>query len=120
MAGILLLQERSLDAVEKYREALCFVSQYDKEAFIKVDKLQQIHTLYNLNEVLSNKSYPTPPPTLRDETLKQDLELLQCKYMDKYIVEVHSSMHARQWLLLNLHIFLLDLCCSGRCQKCYQ
>ncbi|GLV41293.1 uncharacterized protein CBL_04817 [Carabus blaptoides fortunei] len=92
MAGILLLQERSLDAVEKYREALCFVSQYDKEAFIKVDKLQQIHTLHNLSEVLGNKCYPTPPPTLRDDTLQQDLQMLQCKYMDKYIVETCAAL----------------------------
>lgn len=80
-----------MEAVSIYREALQIIAEYDKHKFINIDKLQRIHTLYNLNEVLSDKNYPSPPPTLRDDKLLEECELVQRQYMEKYINETRSA-----------------------------
>lgn len=92
MAGILLLKENNLDAIETYRSALQFISQYDKNVFIKIDKLQRIHTLYNLNEILHDPSYAEKaPPTLRDDNLTEECNQIEKQYMEKYITETKNA-----------------------------
>lgn len=92
MAGILLLKQNNLDAVEMYRSALQCISQYDKNEFIKIDKLQRIHTLYNLNEIINDPTYEQkPPPTLRDDKLFEECENVEKKYMEKYILQTKGA-----------------------------
>lgn len=55
----------------------------DSKKGLCVDKLQVIHTLHNLAEVL--ESSPPVPPTLRDHVLREDCISLQEKYMEKYV-----------------------------------
>lgn len=88
MAGISLLKGNSIEAVEKYREALQVISKYDNHAFIKIDTLPKIHTLYNLSDILSDKSYPVAPPTLRDDKLKEECNQFENQYLKQYISEV--------------------------------
>lgn len=92
MAGVLLLQQRYIDAVEKYRLALWYTSEYENKCSMKVDKLQRIHTLHNLNEVLFEFKTAGIAPTLRDDKLKEECESYQYQYINKYIGQSKSAM----------------------------
>ncbi|KAK4881219.1 hypothetical protein RN001_004538 [Aquatica leii] len=88
LAGIYLLLQKPQEAIEEYRKVLQLAARFDAEDNKKgvcVDKLQLIHTMYNLAEVIEN--HPPLHPTLRDDTLKQDYLNLQDKYMAKYITQ---------------------------------
>lgn len=88
IAGILLLKGNVSEAVERYRDALQIISEYDNHDFIKIDKLQRIHTLYNLNEILKDPRNRNLPPTLRDENLTDECEKIEKQYMEKFVSEV--------------------------------
>lgn len=78
-----------MQAVEEYRKVLQLSSRFteDKtEIHLTVDKLQLVHTMYNLAEVLL--SCPPVQPTLRDDTLREECVQLEKKYMDRYASEV--------------------------------
>ncbi|XP_067124798.1 E3 ubiquitin-protein ligase SHPRH [Centruroides vittatus] len=53
LAGIHIIREEYVEAVEKYREVLKSVE--DHSTHIKTDKLQQLHTLHNLAEILEGR-----------------------------------------------------------------
>lgn len=54
LAGIHIIREEYVEAVEKYREVLKSVE--DHSPHIKTDKLQQLHTLHNLAEILEGQN----------------------------------------------------------------
>lgn len=97
MAGVLLLQQRYIEAVEKYRLVLWYMSEYENKCNMKVDKLQRIHTLHNLNEVLFENKGVGISPTLRDHSLKEECETYQYKYMDKYIKQSKSAIEEAKY-----------------------
>lgn len=76
LAGLKILQENFADAASHYREVLK-VSQ-ENEEFIKADKLQILHTVYNLVQILEK---PGVGKSLQDDTLKSSIASLQKGYM---------------------------------------
>ena len=55
-----------MEAVEKYREVLRSVEEQKDQ--LQTDSLQQLHAMYNLQEILSSKPEGVAP-TLRDDQL---------------------------------------------------
>ncbi|KAI8112832.1 hypothetical protein M9434_004152 [Picochlorum sp. BPE23] len=76
LAGLKVLQENFADAATHYREVLK-VSQ-ENEQFIKADKLQILHTVYNLVQILDK---PGVGRSLQDDNLKSSIASLQKGYM---------------------------------------
>eukprot|EP00889_Picochlorum_renovo_P000171 jgi/Picre1/27201/NNA_000170.t1 len=76
LAGLKILQENFADAATHYREVLK-VSQ-ENEQFIKADKLQILHTVYNLVQILDK---PGVGRSLQDDNLKSSIASLQKGYM---------------------------------------
>ena len=64
----LLLQ--FVDAVEMYREVLRSVEEHKDR--IRTDDLQQLHAMYNLDEILQSRPEGVQP-TLRDGQLKEQV-----------------------------------------------
>uniref|UniRef100_A0A6P7GAB7 E3 ubiquitin-protein ligase SHPRH-like n=1 Tax=Diabrotica virgifera virgifera TaxID=50390 RepID=A0A6P7GAB7_DIAVI len=92
LAGIHLLLKNPQEAINAYREVLRLVAKFPDEDFpgtmgfcreLSSDKLQVIHTLYNLAEVLD--MYPPEHPTLRDTSLRNDCEEWEQKYLRERI-----------------------------------
>lgn len=87
LAGIYLLLQNPVEAVEQYRRVLQLADRFSKEKEeVTLDKLQLIHTMHNLGEVLSTA--PPVAPTLRDSSLREDCKKLEEKYIQKYISQV--------------------------------
>lgn len=88
IAAIHVIREEWLNAVERYREVLMMVEE-NKEK-VTADRLQRIHTLYNLAELLD--SHPEGiPPTLRDANLRQEASDLETSYLNKCIALVRTA-----------------------------
>nr|CAD7260465.1 unnamed protein product [Timema shepardi] len=88
IAGIHVIREEWAGAAELYRDVLR-VSESYKES-LKTDKLQLIHALHNLTEILDvHKS--KIPPTLRDDKLREEAKSLEEKYMAKHEAQFASS-----------------------------
>ncbi|XP_018318562.1 E3 ubiquitin-protein ligase SHPRH [Agrilus planipennis] len=94
IAGIYLLLNNPEQAVEEYRKVLQLAARFNGESQktegSTIDKLQLIHTMHNLADVLDMK--PNVAPTLRDSTLRNDCRALQEKFIDKYIKETISAL----------------------------
>ena len=80
LAGLDIIEEKFVEAAEKYREVLRIVSEYKGK--VKTDTLQQLHTVTNLAELLE-AGHEGIDPTLRDEKLRDEAKLLQKKYLTK-------------------------------------
>lgn len=91
MAGLLIIQERWLEATEKYRQVLQSAEK-QKEHF-QTDSLQLLHTMENLAEVL-DQNHDGVPFTLRDESLRSECEEVRTKYMKKYADAVKVAQEA--------------------------
>ncbi|OWF36325.1 E3 ubiquitin-protein ligase SHPRH [Mizuhopecten yessoensis] len=88
IAGIHIIRNEYTEAVDMYREVLWSVEEH--KDYLRTDKLQLLHTLYNLNEILSLKPDGVAP-TLRDSLLKQQADDLRENYMSKAEAKVTSS-----------------------------
>lgn len=86
LAGIYLLLQNPIAAIEEYRKVLQLAERFNNSNDVSVDTLQLIHTMYNLGEILI--TVPTIAPTLRDDSLKDDCKKLEEKYIGKYITQV--------------------------------
>lgn len=75
-------------AVEKYRKVLQIAADFTSDrakTLLSVDKLQLIHTMHNLAEIITATT--DVGDTLRDHRLKEDCADLQDQYMQKYIIQ---------------------------------
>ncbi|KAJ8921378.1 hypothetical protein NQ315_002994 [Exocentrus adspersus] len=92
LAGIHLLMQGPQQAINYYREVLQLAARFsegNKEAKLTVDKLQVIHTMYNLAQILD--TCQPSEPTLRDGTLRRDCAELEEKYIEKFRKETVSA-----------------------------
>ena len=80
LAGLDIIENKYVEAAEKYREVLRIVSEYKGK--VKTDTLQQLHTVTNLAELLE-AGHEGIAPTLRDENLRDEAKELQNKYLSK-------------------------------------
>ncbi|XP_058471477.1 E3 ubiquitin-protein ligase SHPRH isoform X1 [Solea solea] len=99
LAGIHIIRDDFVEAVEMYREVLR--SSEEHKDRLKTDSLQRLHATHNLMELLSAK-HPGIPPTLRDDRLSEEAEQLRQHYMTKYDSEVADAHQALQPVLLNI------------------
>ncbi len=82
LAGLHLLLDEILEAVEAYREVLRSCDEHSKD--FRTDPLPKIHTLHNLHQVLQEqKGKGKIAPTLRDDGLLKEAEILEEKYLRK-------------------------------------
>ncbi|KAJ3664999.1 hypothetical protein Zmor_000523 [Zophobas morio] len=98
LAGIYLLLQAPEQAIEEYRAVLQLYTRFTEEekiAKLSVDKLQVVHAMHNLAEVLDTCA--TNGATLRDDTLRRDCQEVEKKYIEKFI---NQSMAALQDTLL--------------------
>ncbi|XP_044756394.1 E3 ubiquitin-protein ligase SHPRH [Coccinella septempunctata] len=94
LAGIHLLMQNPAQAADEYRKVMHLSARFSEEKSennLTVDKLQLIHTMHNLADLLEKNV--GIPPTLHDDTLRHDCEILEQKYIQKFI---HNSFVAYQ------------------------
>ncbi|XP_027130773.1 E3 ubiquitin-protein ligase SHPRH isoform X1 [Larimichthys crocea] len=99
LAGIHIIRDEFVEAVEMYREVLR--SSEEHKGRLKTDSLQRLHATHNLMELLSAK-HPGIPPTLRDDRLSEEAEQLRQHYMTKYDSEVADAHQSLQPVLQNI------------------
>ncbi|XP_034531577.1 E3 ubiquitin-protein ligase SHPRH [Notolabrus celidotus] len=99
LAGIHIIRDEFVEAVEMYREVLR--SSEEHKGRLKTDSLQRLHATHNLMELLSAKHHGIPP-TLRDDRLSDEAEQLRQHYMTKYDSEVADALQALQPVLQNI------------------
>ncbi|XP_029982035.1 E3 ubiquitin-protein ligase SHPRH isoform X2 [Sphaeramia orbicularis] len=99
LAGIHIIRDEFVEAVEMYREVLR--SSEEHKGRLKTDSLQRLHATHNLMELL-NAKHPGIPPTLRDDRLSEEAEQLRQHYMTKYDSEVADAHQALQPVLQNI------------------
>ncbi|KAF4525763.1 hypothetical protein B566_EDAN002025 [Ephemera danica] len=88
----------SLNAVERYREILMLIEQNKDK--VKADRLQRVHTLHNLAELLEiHSDNLNIPRTTRDATLRQEAAELETTYLDKCIASLSSAKQAVEPLI---------------------
>ncbi|KAL3277364.1 hypothetical protein HHI36_012714 [Cryptolaemus montrouzieri] len=85
LAGIYLLMQNPVEAAAQYRKVMQLAARFSEgktEYNLTVDKLQLIHTMHNLADLIeANKNIP---PTLHDSTLRSDCNKLEQKYIEKF------------------------------------
>ncbi|XP_045197702.2 E3 ubiquitin-protein ligase SHPRH-like isoform X2 [Mercenaria mercenaria] len=90
-AGLHIINEQFVEAVEKYRDVLRSVEEHKDT--LKTDSLQQLHAMYNLHEILMSKPEGVDP-TLRDHQLSKQIDELRDKYMAKAVAYAKSTEEA--------------------------
>nr|XP_033793202.1 E3 ubiquitin-protein ligase SHPRH isoform X2 [Geotrypetes seraphini]XP_033793203.1 E3 ubiquitin-protein ligase SHPRH isoform X2 [Geotrypetes seraphini] len=103
LAGIHIIKGEYPEAVELYREVLRSSEEHKEK--LKTDSLQRLHSTYNLIELLAAK-HPGIPPTLRDDSLKEEAQQLQKTYMSKSNAEISEAYQALQPVVQNIHELL--------------
>lgn len=88
LAGISIIEEQWVEASERYREVLRIAN--EQAAKIKTDRLQRLHALHNLAELLE-AGHENIPPTLRDSDLRIEAERLREEYLAKCAAKVTAS-----------------------------
>ncbi|TRY83450.1 hypothetical protein DNTS_016202 [Danionella cerebrum] len=99
LAGIHIIRDEFVDAAEMYREVLR--SSEEHKANLKTDSLQRLHATHNLMELLSAQ-HAGIPPTLRDDSLKEEAEQLKQHYMAKVNSEVSEAHQNLQPVLQHI------------------
>ncbi|KAJ8314753.1 hypothetical protein KUTeg_006903 [Tegillarca granosa] len=88
LAAINIIKEQYPEAVENYRDVLRSVEEHKNK--LRTDELQQLHAMYNLQEILNLKPKGIHP-TLRDSELAKQCNELKDKYMSKSAAKVASA-----------------------------
>ncbi|KAK7492086.1 hypothetical protein BaRGS_00016750, partial [Batillaria attramentaria] len=88
LAALQLIRQQPGEAVELYREVLRSVEEHKDE--LRTDDLQQLHAMYNLQEILATKPQGVAP-TLRDDLLSKQCGELRERYMAKARVYTNTS-----------------------------
>ncbi|CAB3388448.1 Hypothetical predicted protein [Cloeon dipterum] len=91
MAGLELIQGHWKQAAQHYREVLSLVEENKEQ--IKSDKLQRIHTLCNLQEVLDAERDGVVR-TESERDLATDAKSLETEYLAKFITLVENAKQA--------------------------
>lgn len=89
IAGIYLLQNFPEQAVEEYSKVIQLSKKYScetKDIILNIDKLQLIHTMHNLNDVLIR--FPNIQSTLRNEHLIEDCKKVELEYTERFEKQV--------------------------------
>ncbi|KAJ8314477.1 hypothetical protein KUTeg_006627 [Tegillarca granosa] len=89
LAAINIIKEQYSEAVENYRDVLRSVEEHKNE--LRTDELQQLHAMYNLQEILNLKPKGIHP-TLRDSELAKQVTFLNLVSKTGNILE--SCTHA--------------------------
>ncbi|GAX82125.1 hypothetical protein CEUSTIGMA_g9553.t1 [Chlamydomonas eustigma] len=80
LAGVMLLEGQVEEAVKTYREAVRVIE--ENKQSVRTDPLQRLHTLHNLNELLTSPDLPPAiPKTLRDHALLEEANAIRNKYL---------------------------------------
>jgi E3 ubiquitin-protein ligase SHPRH len=88
LAGIHVLKEEIVKAIEKYREAMS--SWETNSAVFKTDQSQKIHTLYNLSSLLKTNPIGCGR-TLQDDSLDEKYEVIKQEYLALITARVKSA-----------------------------
>lgn len=119
LAGINILMKCWEQAIHYYREILHLESKFSQEnseSKLSVDKLQLIHTLHNLAEVI--EEHPPKSKTLRDEYLREHCSEMEQKYVEKFMSQVgHIFMFVLHLSTTDIWIrnIILSLACLLPC-----
>lgn len=112
LAGIYLLLQNPIQAVEEYRKVLQLAERFNMgNEQLTVDSLQLIHTMYNLSEILATAS--PVPPTLRDASLTDERKKLEEKYIGRYLNQVCYTDFQFKLLSFQVQFGLSKLHCSN-------
>ncbi|XP_076076399.1 E3 ubiquitin-protein ligase SHPRH-like isoform X3 [Mytilus galloprovincialis] len=87
-AGLHIIKEQYLEAVDGYREVLRSVEEHKEE--LRTDELQQLHALHNLQEIMALKPKGLAP-TLRDDQLSDQAKDIRHKYMARAEAKVTQA-----------------------------
>ncbi|TRY78378.1 hypothetical protein TCAL_01692 [Tigriopus californicus] len=110
LAAIAIIEEQWVEASEKYREVLRTSEEYKDK--IKTDTLQKLHTISNLRELL-DAHHDGVDPTLRDDQLLDEAEVLKKNYLVKY----STAIEAAQGALHPITAQVLELQSSFVCRR---
>nr|XP_022908014.1 E3 ubiquitin-protein ligase SHPRH [Onthophagus taurus] len=92
LAGLFLIQTNPKAAADMYRKVMAISKEYvqdQNEIGLEVDKLQQIHVLYNLIEIL--ELHETIPKCVEDDNLKCNLKKIEVEYIEKFMKPVLTT-----------------------------
>lgn len=106
LAGLSILQERWSHAVRHYREVLQCVE--ENKEIIKADKLQKIHCLRNLEELL-NSNQEGIERNEQEQDLVKEAEQLESLYLTKFTATVNTlyfcdCLNSSKFNLINLRL----------------
>lgn len=87
LAGLEILRGRFGEAASRYRSVLKISR--DNEGLIRMDKLQTLHTVYNLSQILNEHGVGR---TLDDEALAASIEPLEKQYLGESSVRLEIAM----------------------------
>lgn len=90
LAGIYLLLQAPEDAIENYRKVLRLHTRFTKEeklSKLHIDKLQVIHTLYNLAEILDEQPEDFGR-SVRETSLRKECAGMEQSYIERFTHEV--------------------------------
>ena len=92
IAGVYLLQNFPQQAVGEYSKVLQLSKKYSsdtKDIILSIDKLQLIHAMYNLNDVLIR--FPDVQSTFRNEHLIEDCKKVELEYVQRFEKQVQNT-----------------------------
>jgi hypothetical protein len=99
LGGLSILQERWSQAVAHYREVLQSVE--ENKEIIKADKLQKIHCLRNLDELL-NSNHEGIQRKEKEQDLVKEAEQLESLYLAKFTATVSTNYFLATLILQHL------------------
>ncbi|EDV27774.1 uncharacterized protein TRIADDRAFT_53804 [Trichoplax adhaerens] len=96
LAGVHVMKEELVEAVDRYREAIAAWEEYKDR--LHTDSIQKIHTLHNLNDILKNHPEIAQDcgRTIRESRLDHEVEQLKLSYLIKFKTATVNSREILQ------------------------
>uniref|UniRef100_T1JC89 RING-type domain-containing protein n=1 Tax=Strigamia maritima TaxID=126957 RepID=T1JC89_STRMM len=91
LAGLNIIQEEWVEASENYRDVLRLAAEDMQN--VETDKMQRLHALHNLAELL-DAGHTDIPPTLRDDQLKTEADEMRRAYLTKCAAKATQAQEA--------------------------
>lgn len=88
IAGLKILQEKFAEAASEYRKVLHI--SHENESLIKADKLQILHTVFNLKQILDR---PGVGKTISDSDLENKVRALENSYISEPTARLDMQYH---------------------------